>query len=416
MPPSAVASVPGVPLAPAAAPVPAGPGWTRLAAGGEGLPRIVWRGLFLTIVTLGIYRFWYRTDLRRWYWSRTVVDGDGFEYRGTPGELIIGFLIALAVTLPLYFAGALAALFIASEATTNLITLLGLAILAALAQYGAFRARRFRLTRTAWRGLRFDQSGSPWRYARVSMLWGLATLLTLGLTLPLFRRSIEAMKIANTRFGNAEGRFSASAGGLMLRWLPIWLVVAAALGYAALDALEAVAAPEDSIEQGFAILGALGGLVAAVAAFCLTWPIYRAAEFRLFTAGSGLGPLAFRSDLKAASLFGMYIKFGLVLIGLGVLALFLASLTIGVAVSVLRGGGGGSGAGAIAAAALLYLAGVYVFMALKELMLNRAFWLRSTGSIEVSGLDRIGEILGAPVAGDAATGEGLGDAIDFGGV
>lgn len=411
---TAIASVPSVPLE--AVPAPASADVQRVIASGSGLSGLVWRGLFLTVITFGIYRFWYRTDLRRWYWRNTSVGGDGFEYRGTPKELLIGFLIALAVTLPLYFAGTLAALFIANETTSNIVTVAGLGLLAFLAQYGAFRARRFRMTRTAWRGLRFDQDGSAWRYARMSMLWGFATLLTLGLTLPFFRRALEEMKIGNTRFGTARGVFKTGIGGLMLRWLPAWLLLAGAVAGAVGAFVVADIAPEGSFEQVAAAASGMAASLAALLVFFLAWPIYRAAEFRQFTAGTSLGPLTFASDLKARSLFGMYILFGIVLIALGLLALVVGLLTLGAALSVLGGRGGTPGFGLIALAAGFYLGGVYLFMGLKELLLNRAFWRRAAGSVTVSGLARIGEITGSAVAADNAAGEGLADALDFGGV
>ena len=49
--------------------------------------------LLLTIVTLGIYRFWAKTRIRRYLWSHTEFLGDRFEYTGTGKELLIGFLI-----------------------------------------------------------------------------------------------------------------------------------------------------------------------------------------------------------------------------------------------------------------------------------------------------------------------------------
>jgi uncharacterized membrane protein YjgN (DUF898 family) len=411
-----VASVPSIPLVATQGVSPAAVGSQRVLASGTGLAGLVWRGLFLTIITLGIYRFWYRTDLRRWYWRNTSIGGDGFAYHGTPKELFIGFLIALAVTLPLYFAGTLAALFIASETTSNIVTVAGLALLGVLAQYGAFRARRFRMTRTAWRGVRFDQEGSAWRYARVSTLWGLATLATLGLTLPLFRRSLEAMKIANTRFGSARGAFEAAIGGLMLRWIPAWLLLIAALAGLAWAVITASFSSEGSFEEAAALATVAITAVVGFLVFFIAWPIYRAAEFRVFTAGSTLGPLTFSSDLRARSLFGMYLVFALVLIGLGLLALFVGLFTLGAAIAVLSGRGGNPGFGIIALAAALYLGGVYVFMALKELLLNRAFWRRAAGSVTVSGLEHIGDITGSAVAADNAAGEGLADALDFGGV
>ncbi len=52
--------------------------------------------------TLGIYRFWLATDIRRFLWSNTELAGETFEYTGTARELLIGFLIALAILVPIY--------------------------------------------------------------------------------------------------------------------------------------------------------------------------------------------------------------------------------------------------------------------------------------------------------------------------
>src|SRR5215813_6408935 len=62
--------------------------------------RLMIRGSALLAVTLGIYRFWLTTDQRRFLWSNTEVAGDALEYAGTARELVIGFLIAVAVLVP----------------------------------------------------------------------------------------------------------------------------------------------------------------------------------------------------------------------------------------------------------------------------------------------------------------------------
>lgn len=63
---------------------------------------LVKRGAALELVTLGFYRFWLLTDIRRYLWSNTVVDGDAAEYTGRGKELLIGFLVALAILVPIY--------------------------------------------------------------------------------------------------------------------------------------------------------------------------------------------------------------------------------------------------------------------------------------------------------------------------
>ena len=64
--------------------------------------RLVVRGALLELVTFGFYRFWLTTDIRRHLWSHTEIDGDAFEYTGRGKELLIGFLIAMAVLGPVF--------------------------------------------------------------------------------------------------------------------------------------------------------------------------------------------------------------------------------------------------------------------------------------------------------------------------
>ena len=63
------------------------------------------------MVTLGIYRFWLTTDVRRFLWANTEVAGESLEYTGTPLELLLGFLIAIAILIPVYAGFFVAAFF-----------------------------------------------------------------------------------------------------------------------------------------------------------------------------------------------------------------------------------------------------------------------------------------------------------------
>src|SRR5258708_16170467 len=64
--------------------------------------RLAARGAALELVTVGFYRFWLVTDIRRHLWSHTIVDGDAAEYTGRAKELLIGFLFALPILVPIY--------------------------------------------------------------------------------------------------------------------------------------------------------------------------------------------------------------------------------------------------------------------------------------------------------------------------
>ncbi len=70
-------------------------GIARFAGHGEVFWRLLARGAVLLMFTLGIYRFWLTTDIRRYLWSNTEIADESFEYTGTARELLLGFLIAV---------------------------------------------------------------------------------------------------------------------------------------------------------------------------------------------------------------------------------------------------------------------------------------------------------------------------------
>jgi uncharacterized membrane protein YjgN (DUF898 family) len=152
--------------------------------------RLMSRGAVLEGVTLGIYRFWLFTDQRRFLWANTEMGGESFEYRGTAVELLLGFLMAIGMLIPVY-----AMLFVSSldmGALSRWSGVVAFAVLSMFGQYAAYRARRYRLTRTMWRGLRFHQSGSAIGYALRAMLWWMAVAMTLGLAYPWMEASLTA--------------------------------------------------------------------------------------------------------------------------------------------------------------------------------------------------------------------------------
>lgn len=59
--------------------------------GRPGLVGLLSKNYFLTLITIGIYRFWAATRLRRYLWSNIRIGGDGLEYTGTGRELFLGF-------------------------------------------------------------------------------------------------------------------------------------------------------------------------------------------------------------------------------------------------------------------------------------------------------------------------------------
>src|SRR5262245_27829204 len=66
--------------------------------------RIAIPNLVLTLLTLGLFRFWAKARERRYLWAHTRILGSELEWTGTGTELLFGFLLALPIFVPLLLA------------------------------------------------------------------------------------------------------------------------------------------------------------------------------------------------------------------------------------------------------------------------------------------------------------------------
>src|SRR5471032_2437077 len=184
--------------------------------------RLVTRSAGLELITVGFYRFWLATDIRRHLWSHTALDGDAAEYTGRGKELLIGFLIALAILVPIYLAYFLVGL--EAERAKAFASLPLFLFFYLFGQFAIYRARRYRLTRTVWCGVRFWMSGSGWAYAARSMLWGILVILTLGLMLPWREAALERYKMRHSYYGDLPGDFDGRGWDFFKQGWWLWLL------------------------------------------------------------------------------------------------------------------------------------------------------------------------------------------------
>ncbi|MCI2399695.1 DUF898 domain-containing protein [Aliiroseovarius subalbicans] len=158
----------------------------------------------LTVVTLGFYRFWMKTRLRRYYWSAVRPGGAPFEYLGQPLEKLLGFLVA--VVFMAFYIGVvnLLLMFVSFSLFQGNFVAYGLSFVGILPIifFAQYRARRYVLARTRWRGIRFGLEPGAWGYAwRAALYWTL-TILTAGLLWPLKAFALEKYRTDRTYFGS----------------------------------------------------------------------------------------------------------------------------------------------------------------------------------------------------------------------
>ncbi len=305
------------------------------------LAGLLLRNLLFSILTLGIYRFWGRTHVRRFVWRHTVLLDDALEYLGTGGELFIGFLIAVAVLLPVFAAYSLLQFLFADGPGYALLALeiLYYLVLFFLIQIAIHRMRRYRLTRTAWRGVRFGLGGSSLAYARIAFGYGLLTAATLGLAYPWMRSATLRYFAQHAYFGTAGLGLAPNPVWLLRRWAAVPGSFAGALGLFAIlnfESLETIAffIDQELYETTDIVLASMTywPLFLLLTSFFL-WIWYRAVEFRHMVGCLTVGDTNLSSAVRSQFVFGRFFVFSLVMFALGALLGTVAFLIAFVSVS-----------------------------------------------------------------------------------
>lgn len=182
------------------------------------LYRIFLINILLTIVTLGIWRFWGETRMRRYVWSRTSSFGQRFEYDGTGGQLFVGFLLALLLFVGLFGATALVAYLLAlffpdtGKSLAIIPAILFIIAVLTLALGAPLAAQRHRLSHTTWGGIRGGVEGSMLSYGLRSLSYAILTIVTLYQMGPWSQMRLYERMTNATFFGNQH--FSASTCAL----------------------------------------------------------------------------------------------------------------------------------------------------------------------------------------------------------
>ncbi|CUH78956.1 DUF898 family protein [Tropicibacter naphthalenivorans] len=290
-----------------------------------GLFSLAFKTGLLVFITLGIYRFWQKTRIRKFMWSSARAGGDAFEYTGTGLEKFLGFLIAIVVLavylgivqmILFYFGLSVLAVPTGDYPTpaeiARFMAAFYISIVAVLPLlfYAAYRARRYKMARTRWRGIRFGMEKGAWGYAARAIGYGLLSVVTLGILTPLATFKLEKYMADRSYYGDA--RFE--QGG---KWTDLF----ACLKHVLVGVLLVIT----GIAAGFAGSNVLSMLMVLVGYIWGTIGLiyYRVHSFAYLTRHKILGQeVLFTSDPSA----GKVIKISL-----------LGSLAVGLAAAILLG-------------------------------------------------------------------------------
>jgi uncharacterized membrane protein YjgN (DUF898 family) len=297
----------------AAPPVPGGGPtitWVPPAGGFVGLSLL--NGL-LRILTLGVYHFWGKTEVRQRIWSAVRIDGEPIEYRGTGGELFRGFLIVFfLILLPMGLASFASSLFLPDTATWQGFYMAAFwGVLFLLSGIGIYRARRYRLSRTRWRGIRGGLSGHSSSFAWTYLWTALLVPITLGWILPWRAVRLQRALSVDTRFGDSPFTFTGVSGPLYRRYWLVWVssiilfiaAIAAAFAIVGFSMPSAAGAtPRMPQLDGGKIAGIVAVILTALLIFAMIRAWYSAGMLNYFAAHTRLQGAGFTLRATAPSL------------------------------------------------------------------------------------------------------------------
>ena len=382
-----------------------------------------WTG-FLTVLTLGIYRFWARTRLRRYIWSAIDAGGDSFEYTGTGLEKFLGFLIALVVLavylgllqVGLSFVGfnLWGAVTLEPSGPRDVLIQLGVTYVTGLAVlplifYAQYRSRRYMLSRTRWRGLRFGLDAAALGYVWRALLYFALSLVTFGLLIPLATFRLEKYMTDRMWYGDA----GFEQQGQWWRLYPAMKHLLIALGVLVLGGAVGIFGSTRGLGAVIIIVGSIWFLCGLV--------YYQVESFKYLTAHKLLdGTVRFTSNAYSQRVIGIFVL-GIILIAILTFVLVLLfGIVFASGGSVLNGGGAGirlfAGAGvAVALAAVLgYIAFLVLIGALLTVFISAPILGHYVDTLRVENAQLLEQI--NQRAGDRmADADGFADALDIGG-
>lgn len=300
--------------------------WTELAP-------ILFTNLLLSIVTLGLYRFWATTRVRHYLWSRTCLMDEPLEWTGTGKELFVGFLmVLLLIGLPfILLQFGLQALVLRGQ--DAFAALLGIALpilILYLVGVARFRALRYRLSRTWWRGIRGGSDDPGFRYG-LSWMWKTvvgylpAWLLVPWSMVSLWNERWSAMSFGSERFQSAAQATPIFKRFLLFYLAPILLLLVGVAVASVVSGLFMGLGVQSSFPLPLRILSLFVIVVGVYLLLGLIALSYYAAFLREAIGSLTLGEVRFRFEATTSDWINLFLgDIALIVLTLGIGSLFLS--------------------------------------------------------------------------------------------
>lgn len=376
----------------------------------------------LTVLTLGIYRFWAKTRVRKFVWSSVDLAGERLEYTGTGLEKFLGFLVAVVV-LAVYLGLIQIVLFyfglhfiFEPKTPAEVVSQLAVFYISAFALlplilFARYRSRRYIMARTRFLGIRFGMEKNAWGYVWRAIAHGALTALTLGILLPRQTFWLEKYKTDRTWYGDQRftqgGRWTGLYGAMKHLFIAFGLLVVSLI-------VGAIAGSKGNAAPPFEIFASALLAFAFIVWAAFGFIYYRVHSFRYLSAQKSLlGDVAFRAEPRTGRLIGIYILGTLAVAVIAGAAFAVAAGVTAVAIGGAVGSGAAPGPVGFIVVAALYLGVFTLAGALVLAFITQPIIAHIVGTFTIFNPEGIATIR-QRAYDPGADAEGFADALDIG--
>ena len=184
---------------------------------------------FFMLLTAGVYFFWAKIKVRKYFYGQTEFEGDRFVFHGTPKELLIGwlkvagfFLVTGGIVVALESSGA-----VDWAVLARFLQSIALLFLFPIAMVGS---RRYRLSRSSWRNIRFSFRGRAKAFIGTFIRDSFVTGFTLGIYYPVMQHNFRQFFVSQSYFGNRRFDYDGDVGELFGVYVKGFLLTLFTLG------------------------------------------------------------------------------------------------------------------------------------------------------------------------------------------
>lgn len=175
---------------------------------------------FLKLITLGVYSAWAKVRQTQYFYGNTHFQGASFEYHASPIAILKARAIIVLGILFYYF---MIMLFPFVDAFTSL-------LLFFILSFAVVLSLRFTMNNSSYKNVRFGFTGEFFESFKVFFLYGMLSVISFGLLLPLFEYKRFKFLVNHKTFGKQNLKFEAQLSYFFKVYMKFVLLVV--LGFA----------------------------------------------------------------------------------------------------------------------------------------------------------------------------------------